>query len=62
MNTSQEPKPASERAESDTRGRAPYEPPCILSREPLEALAAVCVSAPPLEGKGLGQGCNFISS
>lgn len=27
--------------------RKPYEPPRILSREPLEALAAVCAPAPP---------------
>jgi len=27
--------------------KRPYEPPRILSREPLEALAAVCAPAPP---------------
>lgn len=28
-------------------GRKPYTPPRILSREPLEAMAAVCRPAPP---------------
>jgi len=30
--------------------RRPYEPPRILSREPLEAVAAVCSPAPPAKG------------
>jgi hypothetical protein len=52
------------RPEATTPPRAPYEAPRILSREPLEALAAAC-SAPPGSGliaKGPNQGCNFISS
>ena len=28
-------------------GRKPYSPPRILSREPLEAMAAICRPAPP---------------
>ena len=28
-------------------GKKPYEPPRILSREPLEAVAAVCSPSPP---------------
>ena len=28
-------------------GRKPYEPPKILSREPLEAAAGVCAPSPP---------------
>lgn len=30
--------------------KRPYEPPRILSREPLEAVAAVCSPAPPAKG------------
>jgi hypothetical protein len=30
--------------------RRHYEPPRILSREPLEAVAAVCAPAPPAKG------------
>jgi hypothetical protein len=30
-----------------TEGKKPYEAPRILSREPLEAVAAVCSPAPP---------------
>jgi hypothetical protein len=34
--------------ESDPRaGRKPYSPPRILSREPLEAMAAICRPTPP---------------
>jgi len=33
--------------QSATEGKKPYEPPCILSREPLEAVAAVCSPSPP---------------
>jgi len=33
--------------ESATEGRKPYEAPRILSREPLEAVAAVCSPSPP---------------
>ncbi len=36
-----------------------YEPPRILSREPLEAMAAVCTPAPPGKGGGI---CAFVSS
>jgi len=31
-------------------GRRPYEPPRILWREPLEAMAAVCAPSPPAKG------------
>jgi hypothetical protein len=31
-------------------GRAPYEPPQIVYREPLEAIATSCVPAPPSKG------------
>jgi len=30
--------------------RRPYEPPRILYREPLEAMAAVCAPTPPAKG------------
>lgn len=30
--------------------RRPYEAPCVLFREPLEALAAVCQPSPPAKG------------
>lgn len=30
--------------------KRPYEPPRILSREPLEAVAAVCAPSPPAKG------------
>ncbi len=30
--------------------KRPYEPPRILSREPLEAVAAVCSPSPPAKG------------
>ena len=30
--------------------RRPYEPPRILSREPLEVMAAVCAPTPPAKG------------
>lgn len=30
-----------------TGGRKPYTPPRILSREPLEAMAAICSPRPP---------------
>jgi hypothetical protein len=30
--------------------RRPYEPPRILYREPLEAMAAVCAPSPPAKG------------
>lgn len=30
--------------------RLPYEPPRILLREPLEAMAAVCAPSPPAKG------------
>ena len=30
-----------------TEGKKPYEAPRVLSREPLEAVAAVCSPAPP---------------
>jgi hypothetical protein len=28
-------------------GKSPYEPPRVLSREPLEAVAAICSPSPP---------------
>lgn len=31
----------------DERRKRPYQPPCILYREPLEAMAAVCAPTPP---------------
>ena len=31
-------------------GRRSYEPPRILYREPLEAMAAVCAPSPPAKG------------
>jgi hypothetical protein len=35
-------------------GRRPYEPPRILFREPLEAMAAICTPHPPAKAnKGL---------
>jgi len=39
--------PANERAASPRMTRRPYERPRILSREPLEAVAAVCAPHPP---------------
>jgi hypothetical protein len=51
------------RPEATTDSRAPYEAPRILSREPLEALAAACTSpVPGLVAKSVNQGCTFISS
>jgi hypothetical protein len=36
------------RPENDgSAGRKPYSPPRILSREPLEAMAAICRPTPP---------------
>lgn len=32
------------------RGRLQYQPPRILLREPLEAMAAVCAPSPPAKG------------
>ena len=38
----------------ETSSRRPYEPPRILVREPLEAMAAVCTPHPPAKAnKGL---------
>lgn len=37
----------SDREARETGIRRPYEPPRILFREPLEAMAAVCAPAPP---------------
>jgi hypothetical protein len=34
-------------SESKPEPRKPYEPPRIVSREPLEAMAAVCSPRPP---------------
>jgi hypothetical protein len=39
-----------EPSRSPSAPRRPYEPPRILSREPLEAVAAVCSPAPPAKG------------
>lgn len=36
--------------ESATKARKRYEAPRILSREPLEAMAAVCAPQPPAKG------------
>jgi hypothetical protein len=33
--------------ESDEKRRKPYTPPVIVSREPLEAMAAICSPRPP---------------
>jgi hypothetical protein len=33
--------------DAGTVGRKPYSPPRILSREPLEAMAAICSPRPP---------------
>ncbi len=41
---------ASEPPDYGGRGRRPYEPPRILWREPLEAMAAVCAPSPPAKG------------
>lgn len=35
------------RPENEAAGRKPYTPPRILSREPLEAMAAICRPTPP---------------
>lgn len=35
---------------AETSSKRPYERPRILSREPLEAVAAVCAPAPPAKG------------
>jgi len=35
---------------TDLPRRKRYEPPCILSREPLEAMAALCSPHPPAKG------------
>ncbi|HEX9944550.1 MAG TPA: hypothetical protein VGG03_21270 [Thermoanaerobaculia bacterium] len=40
-------KPHSTHETAGPRPKRPYERPCILSREPLEAVAAVCAPAPP---------------
>ena len=51
------------RPEATTPPRAPYEAPRILSREPLEALAAACTAPGTLIAKGGPEaGCTFISS
>jgi hypothetical protein len=40
--------------ESEGKVRKPYTPPRIISREPLEAMAAVCTPRPPAkENAGL---------
>ena len=36
-----------EAASKQKKSRKPYEPPRIVSREPLEAMAAVCSPRPP---------------
>lgn len=35
---------------TEAETRRPYEPPRILHREPLEAMAAVCSPRPPAKG------------
>jgi hypothetical protein len=37
-------------ASGDASGREPYEPPRIVYREPLEAVAVTCLPAPPAKG------------
>jgi len=37
-------------APSEGSGREPYEPPRIVYREPLEAVATVCTPSPPAKG------------
>jgi hypothetical protein len=39
--------PSSDREARETGTRRPYDPPRILFREPLEAMAAVCAPSPP---------------
>ncbi len=39
--------------------KKPYEPPRILTREPLEAMAAVCTPVPPGKAGGI---CTLIAS
>ena len=34
----------------EVRRKRPYEPPRILHREPLEAMASVCAPSPPAKG------------
>lgn len=41
---------ADEPANNEPRRRKPYAPPRILSREPLEAMAATCSPRPPAKG------------
>ena len=47
---SKEPKDAGQRPENAAKTRKPYQRPEILSREPLEAMAAVCAPSPPAKG------------
>jgi hypothetical protein len=35
---------------ADETAKRPYQRPRILSREPLEAVAAICAPAPPAKG------------
>jgi hypothetical protein len=42
--------PSAENEAADQPGKRPYERPRILSREPLEAVAAVCAPTPPAKG------------
>lgn len=35
---------------ANLQAKRPYEPPRILYREPLEAMAAVCAPVPPAKG------------
>lgn len=39
-----------DRDEASSGARKPYEPPRILSREPLEVIAATCSPSPPAKG------------
>lgn len=39
-----------EKKKSGERAKASYEPPQILYREPLEAVATSCTPAPPAKG------------
>jgi hypothetical protein len=42
--------PSGDKPAGGKNAKRPYERPRILSREPLEAVAAVCAPAPPAKG------------
>jgi hypothetical protein len=43
-------KPDTQRETETSPAKRRYERPCILHREPLEAMAAVCAPRPPAKG------------